>query len=379
MKIAMVTARATTRVAELSAALTRRGHDVSLFTRRTDPDLVGKVQTPRGYKVFHVTAGPADSSLSDNELLKSMGPFAQYLDEAWAAEQPDIAHAQCWMTGIASQLVTRRLRLPAVQTFQGLGMVSEEQLQMEATVARTANWVAATCTDDVFRLMQMGRPRGSISVVPCGVDEELFAPHGPQDEKTAKYRIVSVGRLLPRKGFDDIIRAMPKIPHAELVIVGGSDTPDLHADSEANRLRDLADELGVARRVHLYGSVARDKLPALLRSADVVACNPWRETSGAVALEAMACGVPVVASAVGALLDIVVHDVTGRLVPPRDPAKMAYAINVLLHDVFLRKSLGAAGRDRAKARYSWDRIALDMLRIYERVGRMRQARLTTSV
>jgi glycosyltransferase involved in cell wall biosynthesis len=171
---------------------------------------------------------------------------------------------------------------------------------------------------------------------------------------------------------------MPKIPHAELVIAGGSDTPDLHADSEANRLRDLADELGVARRVHLYGSVVRDKLPALLRSADVVACNPWRETSGSVALEAMACGVPVVASAVGASLDIVVHDVTGRLVPPRDPAKMVYAINVLLHDVFLRKSLGAAGRDRARARYSWDRIAVDMLRIYERVGRMRNARITTS-
>ena len=80
----------------------------------------------------------------------------------------------------------------------------------------------------------------------------------------------------------------------------------------------------------------------------------------------------------GALLDVVVHDVTGRLVPPRDPAKMAYAINVLLHDVFLRKSLGAAGRDRARARYSWDRIAVDMLRIYERVGRMRNARITTS-
>jgi D-inositol-3-phosphate glycosyltransferase len=378
MKIAIVSARATTRVAEMSAALTRCGHDVSLFTRRTDPDRAERIQAPRRYKVFHVTAGPADSSLSDDELLKSMDPFAQYLDEAWAAERPDVAHAQCWMTGIASQLVTRRLRLPAVQTFQGLGMVSEEQLKMEATVARTANWVAATCTDDVFRLMQMGRPRGSISVVPCGVNEELFAPHGPQDEKAAKYRIVSVGRLLPRKGFDDIIRAMPKIPHTELVIVGGSDTPDLHADGEARRLRDLAGELGVARRVHLYGPVARAKLPALLRSADVVACNPWRETSGAVAVEAMACGVPVVASAVGALLDVVVHDVTGRLVPPRDPAKMASAINVLLRDSFLRKSLGAAGRDRARARYSWDRIAVDTLRIYERVGRMRNARITTS-
>jgi glycosyltransferase involved in cell wall biosynthesis len=282
------------------------------------------------------------------------------------------------MSGIACQLVTRRLGLSAVQSFQGLGMTSDSQLQLEATVARTANWVAATSTDDVFRLMQMGRPRGSISVVPCGVDEQLFTPDGPQEKKSAMYRIVSVGRLLPRNGFDDLIRAMPKISHAELVIIGGSESPDLDADSEACRLRDLANELGVARRVHLHGPVARSQMPALLRSADVVACNPWREASGTVALEAMACGVPVVASAVGAMLDTVVHDVTGRLVPPRDPVRMASAINVLLHDSFLRKSLGAAGRDRAKARYSWDRIAVDMLRIYERVGRMHDARTSAS-
>ena len=349
----MVSARATDRVAELSAALARTGQDISLYTQ-------------------------GDESRDERELLKSMGPYADSLDEAWSDDPPDVVHAQCWMSGIASQLVTRRLGLPAVQTFQGLGMASEDQLRMEATVAKSANWVAATCTDDVFRLMQLGRPRGSISVIPCGVDGDLFAPQGPRDAKSAKYRIVSVGKLLPRKGFDEIIRAMPKIPNAELVIVGGAESPDLDADPEAKRLRGLADELGVARRVHLHGSVARDELPALLRSADVVACNPWRETSGTVALEAMACGVPVVASAVGALLDTVVHDVTGRLVPPRDPAKMAYAINVLLHDSFRRESLGAAGRDRARARYNWDRIAVDMLRIYERVGRIGNAREMTS-
>jgi hypothetical protein len=166
----MVTARETARVAELSAALSRCGHDVSLFTRRTDPDFAERIQSPQGYKVFHVNAGLPESSLSDDDLLRSMGPFAEYLDEAWSTERPDVAHAQCWMTGIASQLVTRRLGLSAVQTFQGRGMVSEEQFQLEATVARTTNWVAATCTDDIFRLMQMGRPRGSISVVPCGVD-----------------------------------------------------------------------------------------------------------------------------------------------------------------------------------------------------------------
>jgi glycosyltransferase involved in cell wall biosynthesis len=117
----------------------------------------------------------------------------------------------------------------------------------------------------------------------------------------------------------------------------------------------------------LYGSVAREDMPAILRSADVVACTPWYEPFGIVPLEAMACGVPVVASAVGGMLDTVVHEVTGRLVKPKSPLDVAAAINQLLRDDFLRQSLGAAGRDRAKARYTWDRIAADTLRIYDRL------------
>jgi glycosyltransferase involved in cell wall biosynthesis len=131
-----------------------------------------------------------------------------------------------------------------------------------------------TCTDEVFELMRMGRPRSRTSVVPCGVDNHLFTPDGPAEAKSAMHRIVSVGRLVPRKGFDDMVRAMPSIPHAELVIVGGPKPTELHSDSEARRLRDLADELGVGSRVHLLGSVAHQDMPAILRSADVVACTP---------------------------------------------------------------------------------------------------------
>jgi len=122
--------------------------------------------------------------------------------------------------------------------------------------------------------MRMGRPRSRTSVVPCGVDNHLFTPGGPAAAKRAMHRIVSVGRLVPRKGFDDMVRAMPSIPHAELVIVGGPKPTELHSDSEARRLRDLADELGVGSRVHLLGSVAHQDMPAILRSADVVACTP---------------------------------------------------------------------------------------------------------
>jgi D-inositol-3-phosphate glycosyltransferase len=325
-------------VAELSAALTRRGHRVTVYTRRDDPDLPERVETPQGYSVVHVPAGPAEH-LPKDELLQYM---------------------------------------PTVQTFHALGVVKRRhqgaqdtsppaRLKLEAMVARNATWVAATCTDEVFELMRMGRSRSRISVVPCGVDVDLFTPNGPRAPRGEQHRIVSVGRFVPRKGFDVVVRALTAIPNAELVIVGGPDRAELDADPEARRLRKLAAELGVADRVRLYGSVAREDMPAILRSADVVACTPWYEPFGIVPLEAMACGIPVVASAVGGMLDTIVHDVTGRLVPPKRPAELADALHHLLRDAFLRRSLGAAGRDRARARYTLDRIAADTMRIYDRL------------
>ncbi len=367
MKIAMVSVHATVHVAEISAALARRGHRVSVFNRRDDPDVPECVETSECCTVFHVAAGPPEH-VPEDELLKYMGPFARYVDARWAADRPDVTHACGWVSGIPTQLAARHLGLPSVQTFDGL-VVPHELSPLQATVARTANWVVANSTDEVFELMRMGRSRGSISVVPCGVDEVLFTPAGPQAAKGAEHRIVSIGRLLPHKGFDILVRALPIIPRAELVIIGGPEPSNLDSDPEACRLRDLAGALGVARRVHLYGSVARADMPALLRSADVAVYSASYEPSGTVALEAMACGVPVVASAVGAMLDTVVHDVTGRLVPPKDPDRLADAINLLLRDSFLRRSFGAAGRDRAKARYSWDRVAADTLRIYDTVTR----------
>jgi D-inositol-3-phosphate glycosyltransferase len=364
-------------VAELSAALTRRGHAVTVYTRRDDPDLPERVEMPQGYTVVHVPAGPAEH-LPKDELLAHMGPFAQFLDAQWSADRPDVTHAHFWMSGIATQLAARHLDLPAVQTFHALGVVKrrhqgaddtspKERLRLEATVARTATWVAATCTDEVFELMRMGRARARMSVVPCGVNLDLFTPDGPKAPRNGHHRIVSVGRFVPRKGFDVVVRALPAMPDTELVIVGGPDESQLGSDPEACRLLTLAEELGVADRVRLYGSVARENMPAILRSADVVACTPWYEPFGIVPLEAMACGVPVVASAVGGMLDTVVHDVTGRLVTPKCPTAVADAINQLMRDDFLRQSLGAAGRDRARARYSWDRIAADTLRIYDRL------------
>ena len=147
--------------------------------------------------------------MPEDELLKYMGPFAQYVDAQWAVDRPDVAHACGWMSGIPTQLAARHLGLPAVQTCDGLGVVPQERLQLQATVARTANWVAATRTDEVLQLMRISRAR--ISVVPPGVDIGLFNPAGPQAPKRAKHRIVGVGKIVPRNGFDNLVRALPMI------------------------------------------------------------------------------------------------------------------------------------------------------------------------
>ncbi|OCB41493.1 glycosyl transferase [Mycobacterium malmoense] len=369
-------------VAELSSALARRGHDVVVYTRRDDARPPECVETDHGYRVVHVPAGPA-RALPKDELLQYMYAFARFLDARWVADVPDVAHGHFWMSGVATLRAARAHRIPSVQTFHALGLIKrlhqglddtspDCRVGVEARIARDADWVAATSTDEVFELVRMGRARSRTSVVPCGVDVEAFSPDGPAAPRGERPRIVSVGRLVPRKGFETLICALPRIPDAELVIVGGPAQADFADDPEAQQLQRLAAELGVADRVRLLGAVTRGEMPALLRSADVVACTPWYEPFGIVPLEAMACGVPVVATAVGGIRDTVVDDVTGRLVPPKDPARLGDAIASLLADRDRRSAMGAAGRERARARYTWDRVAADTERIYEKLAPVRR-------
>ncbi|MFI9009313.1 glycosyltransferase [Actinosynnema sp. NPDC053489] len=363
-------------VAALSEALSARGHDVVVYTRRDDPGLPERVRTEQGYDVVHVPAGPARAVPKD-DLLPHMGEFARFLERRWEQEPPDVVHAHFWMSGLASVLAARKAGAPVVQTYHALGTVKRhhqgaddtspgERIGIERMIGREADRIAATCYDEVTELMRMGVQRSRISVVPCGVDPVRFRPEGPVERRTHRNRVVSVGRLVPRKGFQDLICALRSLPDTELVIAGGP--VDVGSDPEARRLARYAERVGVRNRVRLAGQVSRDAMPALLRSADVVACVPWYEPFGIVPLEAMACGVPVVASAVGGLTDTVVDGVTGVLVPPRDPSALARALHSLLSDEARREACGLAGLDRVGVRYTWDRIAQDTERVYERVA-----------
>ncbi|MGN6610012.1 MAG: glycosyltransferase [Jatrophihabitans sp.] len=364
-------------VAELATAVAARGHDVTVFTRRDDPALPERVPLAPGVVVEHLDAGPP-TVLPKDDLVQYVPQMCAELVDRLSYDPPAVLHAHFWMSGLASLAAARELGVPMVQTFHALGAVKRRhqgaadtspasRIGGERDLARHATRVLASCTDERAEVMRLGARPARIDVVPSGVDLDLFTPDGDVAPRGGRHRLLCVGRLVPRKGVDDAIRLVAKLPQAELVIAGGPSADRLDADEEVRRLRVLADQVGAGDRVQLVGSVGRDRLPALIRSADAVLCLPWYEPFGIVPLEAMACGVPVVASAVGGLLDTVVHGVTGVHVRPRDPAAAVNAVRALLADSAMRDRLGRAGRERAR-RYTWAEVAAAVESSYHRAG-----------
>jgi glycosyltransferase involved in cell wall biosynthesis len=365
-------------VAALASALGERGDMVVVHTRRDGTELPRRVALAPGVEVDHVDAGPA-CELPKDELAPYMGDFANDLREQWAAQPPDIVHAHFWMSGVAALAAAQELGIPVVQTFHALGIVKRRhqgdkdtsppfRIDTEREIARRCDRVVATCTDEVFELVRLGADRRRITVVPCGVDVDRFTPDGPREPRMpGRHRLVAACRLVERKGIADAVEALVDLPHVELHVAGGPEAGALGADPEARRLHAHARELGVRDRLVLRGRVGREEMPALLRSADAVVCVPWYEPFGIVPLEAMACGVPVVASAVGGQSDSVVDGVTGIHVPPRDPAALAEALADLLDHPERRGLLGGAGAQRARRRFAHARVAAATREVYAEV------------
>jgi glycosyltransferase involved in cell wall biosynthesis len=365
-------------VAALSTALAKHGHAVTVYTRRDDVRARRRVMLAAGVVVEHVDAGP-QRPIPKDAIYPHVGTLAARLRRAWELERPDVVHAHFWMSGIAALEAARPLGIPVVLTFHALGAEKRRhqgaadtsppaRLAEEARIAAAADRVIATSSAETFELLRMGAHQRSLRVIPCGVDLTLFRPDGPREPRRRHcLRIVTLSRLVPRKGIADVVSALARIPNAELIIAGGGEAPELADDPEAQRLAARARELGVGARVYLRGRVERTAVPALLRSADVVAAVPWYEPFGIVPVESMACGVPVIASSVGGQVDTVLDGVTGLHVPARDPVRLAEAIDALRTNPARRRTLGAAGAQRA-ARYDWSRIAAETADVYRELG-----------
>jgi D-inositol-3-phosphate glycosyltransferase len=420
MRIALVAAHAAPpsphtagrgRVTSLAQALARLGHCVTVYARKDSSSLPRKVEVGPGVTIEHVSAGPA-RRLSADEAAPHVRAFSDHLARRWRQDPPDIAHAHFWTSGLAALAGARGLDVPVVQTFHSLGAPdaadgaqaagtrsangssrpvgtlrrsgadpaagarrnegrpeSARQLariRLEVCLARNVSAVLATSSDEMRKLADLGVPRTSMRLVPWGVDTGRFVPEGPVAQRNGRPRLLAVRQPAEQQGLDVVIRALAEVPAAELLIAGGPSGQRRGADKAHQGLVALARDLGVANRVTFAGEVSWEDLPALLRSADLLVSGAWDEPFGAVALQAMACGTPVAASAVGVFQDAVVDGITGILVPPGQPSVLARRIRHLLASPVQLDASGIAAADRAKSRYSWDRIGQETLRAYER-------------
>jgi glycosyltransferase involved in cell wall biosynthesis len=354
-------------VAALARGLAALGNEVRVLTRRDRSDLPASVAMAPGIEVVHLDAGPA-APIPRDDVWHHLPELAERVAALWSAAPPDVAHAHFWMSGVASVAAAGSAALPVALTFHAFGAEKRqhqggadtsppERIPAEAALTRDVDLIVATTRAECRMHLAAGVAVPRIDYVPCGVDTRRFRPAWERQRpgRDSSFTLGFVGRLVDRKGILDLFEALASVPDVRLVVVGGEGPPE--RDPAVDRYREAAGALGVADRVTFLGGVARGQVPGVLRRVDAVVCCPWYEPFGLVALEAMASGLPVIATRVGGLAETVVHEVTGLHVPPRSPGDLAAAIEALRRDAGRRLLFGMAGRRRAR-RYSWDRVAL---------------------
>ena len=376
-------------VRHVAVCLARAGHQVDVLTRRDDPALLAAVDMRPGVRVVHVPAGPA-RFVPKEQLLQHMPAFTDAARELFQnSVDYDLIHANFFMSGLVGLRLKELFGVPMAMTFHALGLVRREhqgaddgfpplRVDIERCIVRNADRLIAECPQDAMDLRRLYRARPeAISTVPCGVDLAEFPPTGKAAARRTlgladdEFVILQLGRMVPRKGVDNVIRALALLPRetrARLLVVGGeSPDPDPRLTPEIGRLQALADACGVGDRVTFTGQRPRQDLPGCYAAADVFVTTPWYEPFGITPLEAMACGIPVIGSAVGGIKHSVVDGVTGFLVPPRHPAALAERLRQLHANPWLRQAMGRSGVRRVRANFTWDRVAADLADIYESI------------
>ena len=376
-------------VAAVACELARRGIAVDVYTRRDNPLLPTVVLLQPGVRVIHVDAGPPQQ-LPKEALLPFMPAFAAVLTKAFVEASPayDCVHANFFMSGWAALRASRVAGLPLVTTFHALGRVrrlhqgesdgfSDERFTIEDELVRASHRIVAECPQDRTDLLDLYDGEADrIDVVPCGYDAREFRPVARSAARKAlgwapdDFVVLQLGRIVPRKGIATVIDAIGVLERehgcrAKLKIVGGSsERPNPMATPEIGRLMACAAEAGVSDRVHFAGRRERAELHRWFSAADVFVTTPWYEPFGITPVEAMACALPVVGSAVGGIRTTVVDGVTGWLVPPKDPEALAARLAQLAVDRSLRVAMGEAGRQRAESLYTWSRVADRLVDVY---------------
>ena len=385
-------------VRDLSRELGRRGVLVDVFTRLQDPSR-RRVSDRLGYggRVIHVEAGPA-APYNKYAIYDHLDEFTAGVEEFARAEgiQYDIIHSHYWLSGVVAKALRERWQIPFVQMFHTLGHMKnavaqraeEEEPPLRIAVegdlmAQADALVAATPLEKAQMTWLYGADPERIVVIPCGVDLEQFVPMPraqakeclglPQNQRLILY----VGRIEPLKGIDTLLHAIARVVQRcpecrrglSVSIVGGEPhAPAEQMDAEMARLQALRAELGISEVVTFRGASAQDILSCYYSAAEVVVVPSHYESFGMVALEAMACGTPVIASKVGGMTFTVQDGVTGFHIPFRDHEELADRIEQILLDGELQIRLGRQAAQWA-SQYSWTRVADQVQLLYNGVRR----------
>lgn len=391
-------------VRELSAALARAGVNCEVFTRAWDPAQPAVVAVEPGFRVHHVAAGPL-APVPKEKLPELVSEFTEgvagRLDTLSSdGHVVDALHANYWLSGVSGHTLKHELGIPLLSTFHTLDRVkadvSPDELVgvrglsrevAEAQVIGCSDAVLASCTVEADQLVELyGADPSRIQIVAPGVDRAFFSPgEYTQARRAIGYPseaplLLFVGRIQPLKGLDMAVRALAEVVHgpesghiyrrgggrrrladASLVVIGGPSGP--HGDDEVVHVRDRIRDLDLTTRVRFLPPRGHEMLSTFYRAADVVVVPSRSESFGLVALEAAACGVPVVASAVGGLTTLVDHGRTGYLVDERDPAAFGHRIASILGDPGLAASMGHAS-SRRSAPYTWTVAATRLRALY---------------
>jgi D-inositol-3-phosphate glycosyltransferase len=359
----------------LARALAGHGHRVTVYVRRDSSACPRTAILGNGASAQYITAGPA-RPVPSNQAARYLPAFADHLAGHWRVRRPDVVHAFSWTAGLVALGAARGLDVPVLQTFESLGSaerrhvtdsdVAASRVKIEASIGRAVASVLARSVAEADELARLGVPHSAIRVIPCGIDTDLFSPAGARAERGPRPKLITFAPGGVAQGLESVVRALALLPEAELVIVGGPDARHMPRSGPVRDLSRLASAIGVRSRVTFAGEVAQAALPALLRSADImVSASPY-EPAGSAVVQAMACGTPTVVSAVGAHADAVVDGVTGLLVTPQHPAMLAHRVRMLLARPALLQAYGIAAADRARSRYSLERISQETAAAYDR-------------
>jgi D-inositol-3-phosphate glycosyltransferase len=364
-------------VRELSSALARAGVECDVYTRADRPGLDDVVRVEPGFRVHHIPAGPA-AAVDRHALPGVVDEFTEGVLARLRRTPADALHANYWLSGLAGHAIKHALDLPLVSTFHTLARVKadagddepEERVRAEHDVMACSDAVLASCSVEAAQLRQLyGVDPERIEIVAPAVDHAFFAPGNraqarraiglPEDPQV----LLFVGRIQALKGLDVAIAAFAQIDDVDalLVVVGGPSGPE--GEAEHARVEKLAADLGVADRIVWRDPQPHEVLSTYYRASNVVLVPSRSESFGLVALEAAACGTPVVAAAVGGLRTLVDHGRTGFLVEGRDPTVFAAFAGEITRNDALAQAMGAAGAAQAQ-KYQWSISAARLRRLY---------------